>query len=306
MGIRIHFCNLTQRYLLTLTMPRLFVDQLTVIDCSILDPDRGLIGASWSVDIELQGELDNQSMVFDFAKVKRTIKQVIDQEVDHKLLVPINYTDLDISGGDQISILFDDRRQQQIVHQSPASAVCQIPTERVDKASVIEFLRAAILPSLPSNVLGLTIELHEEQAQGHYYRYSHGLKKHDGNCQRIAHGHRSQIQIWQDGTRNSSLERSLAAKWTDIYIGTLDDVVEQSADRIRFAYTTEQGYFSLELPTHRVHLMAADTTVECIAEHLLELICKQLNPEPSANQSAEPLIRVKAFEGIGKGAIASS
>ena len=257
------------------------------------------------MDIELQGELDNQSMVFDFAKVKRTIKQVIDQEVDHKLVVPIKYAGLEITGGDQLSLRFTDQRQQQIVHQSPASAVCQIPTERVDKASVIEFLRAAILPNLPSNVIGLTIELHEEQILGHYYRYSHGLKKHDGNCQRIAHGHRSQIQIWQDGTRNGGLERSLAAKWTDIYIGTLEDVVEQSSDRIRFAYSTEQGYFSLELPTHRVHLMSADTTVECIAEHLLELIDKELGSEQSTNQNAEPLIRVKAFEGIGKGAIAT-
>ncbi|MFT6047472.1 MAG: 6-pyruvoyl-tetrahydropterin synthase, partial [Arenicella sp.] len=148
-------------------MPRLFVDQLTVIDCSILDPDRGLIGASWSVDIELEGELDHQSMVFDFAKVKKTIKQVIDQEVDHKLLVPINYAGLNITDGDQINILFSDQQQQEIAHQSPASAVCQIPTERVDKTSVIEFLRAAILPNLPGNVIGLRIELHEEQAQGH-------------------------------------------------------------------------------------------------------------------------------------------
>lgn len=287
-------------------MPRLFVDQLTVIDCSVLDPNRGLIGASWSVDIELQGELDNQSMVFDFAKVKRTIKQIIDQEVDHKLLVPIDYVGLSMTGDDQINIQFSDQRQQVITHQSPASAVCKIPAEQVDKFSVIAFLRASILPNLPSNVVGLTIELHEEKAPGHYYRYSHGLKKHDGNCQRIAHGHRSQIQIWKDGSRNNALERRLASKLTDIYIGTIEDVADQSTDRTRFEYTTEQGYFSLELPTHRVHLMPGDTTVECIAEHLLELINKELDSEESSNHAIEPLITVKAFEGIGKGAIATA
>ena len=286
-------------------MPRLFVDQLTVIDCSLLDPDRGLIGASWSVDIELHGELDRQSMVFDFAKVKRTIKNIIDQEVDHKLLIPLGYSGLKIEGTKQTNILFTDRQQQKIIHRSPDSAICRIPVEQVNQNAVIDFLHAIILPALPNNVVGLSIELQEEQAAGNYYRYSHGLKKHDGNCQRIAHGHRSQVQIWTNGSRNNQLEQLVAKNWADIYIGTKEDVVDQTDDRIRFAYTTDQGEFSLELPKSRVHLMTSDSTVECIADHLLELVDHELSSLQTMKSTTKPNIKVKAFEGIGKGAIAN-
>jgi len=278
-------------------MPRLFVDNLTVLDCSILDPKRGLIGASWAVDIELFGELDHQSMVFDFAKVKKTIKQVIDSVADHKLIIPLDYQNIEVTGEQELIVRFTDRKGSLIEHISPAAAVCLIPAERVSRKRLGAFLNQKIIQALPENVEKLDIKLRKEYGLGKFYTYSHGLKKHDGNCQRIAHGHRSTVSVWKNDRRHRKFERALAEEWADIYLGTAEDVTNFENGRVRFEYHTEQGRFALELDSERAYIMECDSTVECIAEHILARLQEE---EPDAE------LKVKAFEGIGKGAIAHS
>lgn len=277
-------------------MAHLFVENLTVIDCSALNSEHGLIGASWIVDIELGGDLDQQNMVFDFAHVKKTIKSVIDQEVDHKLLVPTQYANTSmVDDGKYVHLTFITEQAEAIKHRSPSDALCLIQSDVINIDSVESYLTKLLLKKMPDNVKQVTIKLREEQGQGSFYTYSHGLKKHDGNCQRIAHGHRSRIHIWLGQERAKDLEQKLATEWQHIYIGSQEDIVEQHDDSVCFAYVGDQGEFSLELPTTRTYNIPCDSTVECIAQYLADKLSAQ---HPSQT------IKVQAFEGVGKGAIA--
>ncbi|MFP3978052.1 MULTISPECIES: 6-carboxytetrahydropterin synthase [Marinobacter] len=281
-------------------MNHLFVDNLTVIDFAYLDPARGLVGESWIADVVLGGELDDQGMVFDFSNVKRTIKRIIDERVDHRLVIPRGYEGLSWNQDTPDTFTWALTDGSHIVHRSPDEAVVWLSADRVIPSAVAALLERELLAVLPSNVTSVQINLREEVLEGAYYHYVHGLKKHLGNCQRIAHGHRSPIRIDRNGKRDGELERSWAKLWQDIYVGSEEDVVrrhvEDGVAYITFEYESNQGEFALTLPEARVYMMNTDTTVEFIAAHIADALKAKF---PSDT------ILVKAYEGVGKGAIAS-
>ncbi|WP_428624798.1 6-pyruvoyl trahydropterin synthase family protein [Sedimenticola sp.] len=283
-------------------MTTLFVNRLTVIDFSYLDPTAGLLGESWLVDIELDGSLDHQGMVLDFGEVKKQVKQCIDQEFDHRLLVPARYADCQIQQQEhRCDIRFRLTSGETLTHSGPTNAVTLIPAESINEASLIEVIIDKLKPRLPDNVQGLRLRLYAEPIEGAWYRYSHGLKHHAGNCQRIAHGHRSRITIFRNGKRDQQLEENWASRWHDIYIGTSSDLLTpaSSDDQVccRFGYTANQGLFTLELPRQRCYLIDTDSTVENLAQHIADVL-KQEHPTDS--------FRVEAYEGVDKGAIGRS
>ncbi len=207
-------------------MATLFVENLTVVDFSYLHAKRGMVGESWIVDLELSGELDAQGMVFDFGHIKKTVKRTVDERVDHRLLVPRDSEQLDLHERDDGHLSLAWRYLAgEIRMVSPASAVLGLPGMEISKAGVTLYLMELIQETVPANVAEVRVILREEDTgTAPFYHYSHGLKKHDGNCQRIAHGHRSGIQIFENGRRSRYWEKLWADRWEDIYIGTEDDL----------------------------------------------------------------------------------
>ena len=284
----------------------MFMNDLTVIDSSYLCEERGLIGESWIVDLELTGKLNDMSMVFDFSRVKKTAKAIIDQMVDHKLILPMDMQGVSIdTKGSQTTI--DFYYQDTSLHvSSPSSAFCFLPSKSVNNQALIQYLEKHIQAALPDNVCSIHVSLRYEAIDGAYYHYTHGLKKHDGNCQRIAHGHRSKIEIYENNHRNQTLEKLIADKLEDIYLASTEDAIaldntdfspsvkNLSATHKAYAYAAEQGEFSIVLPLTQLKETPYDTTVECLAKFIAETV-KAIKPESA--------IRIIAFEGVRKGAI---
>ncbi len=291
---------------------KLFVDDLTVIDFSYLCKDRGIVGESWIVDVLLDGSLNEQSMVLDFAIVKKQIKAIIDDAVDHKLLLPTQEKVLTVKDSthhqNHLTLDFLSQRASYYL-QSPKCAFALIDCLEINIASVTEYLNEIIMAELPSNVQGLTLTLRPENIAGDYYHYTHGLKLHDGNCQRIAHGHRSKIQIFVDEIKSSQLEKQWCKRWQDIYIASEVDRVAKSEielsekamlnvtpDHQYFSYTAPQGRFDIAVESKVLDVVDCDSTVELLAD----FIARQLHKERPKNN-----IKVIGYEGVAKGAIVS-
>lgn len=277
---------------------KLFVDNLTNVDFSYLHPQRGLLGESWLVQLVLDGNLNEQGMICDFAIVKKAVKQWFDSCIDHALVVPTGMTNLttrQVKGETTVTWQYPDGGE--FFCRSPEQAIVLVELDQVTETSLAKWCKERLLELFPEEVQGLEISFVPEAISGAFYHYSHGLQQHDGNCQRIAHGHRSRIEIFLDGQRDTGVEQQWAETFHDIYIGTRSHLLSASADEHHYCYEAPQGEFEIRLPARHCYLIDTETTVEQIACHLAAQV-KLSYPDSD--------VMVRAFEGVGKGAIASA
>lgn len=258
-----------------------------------------MVGETWIVDVVLTGDLNEQGMVFDFCHVKKQIKMTIDALADHKLLVPAANPAIDVSStSERISVHLYSSKVGHIECKAPTEAIFLVTAETITIETITPVLEQALMNTLPANITGITLKLYTETINGNYYHYSHGLKKHDGDCQRIAHGHRSKIFISSDGKQAPELGAEWVKRWRDIYIASQEDLLEtvskEGCQYNRFGYSANQGYFELTIASSRCHLINTDSTVELLAEHVAHQI---------ASENPNHRIQAVVYEGFNKGAI---
>jgi 6-pyruvoyl-tetrahydropterin synthase len=68
----------------------------------IFDPVRGILGQSWHLDVEVTGALDDNRFVYDFAKLKKLVRNVAKTSIDHALVIPVGSQKVNFSESDKV------------------------------------------------------------------------------------------------------------------------------------------------------------------------------------------------------------
>ena len=118
---------------------------------------------------------------------KKLIKSIIDEEVDHKLLVPTECPLVHVHALDNDESTVDPLRPGRAIHlRCPTQGFAFIPAPQVDKESVTRYLLGYWPSVCPATSGDLSRRCARSASRAPSTTTAYGLKKHDGNCQRIA------------------------------------------------------------------------------------------------------------------------
>jgi hypothetical protein len=272
-------------------LARLFIQELSIVDAAYFDVFYGPLGASWLVDAELTGHRDALGMLYDFRPCKKTIKEIIDTSFDHTLIVPEGM----------------GREGMDLEYECPPEALSSIPGNSFTKAGLEVGMKTAIEARFREegrdNIVAVDVTLREVvfPPGKPWYRYTHGLKFHEGNCQRLWHGHRNSIDIRVNEAPDLELEQHFADLFYNAHIAHQENLVgnqdwrigerQSHLDWVEVAYEAGQGFFRTRIPGENVVVLPCECTVENIAEFVLE----------GSRKRRRGSLEVRVYEGIHKG-----
>jgi len=299
-----------------LNTTKIFIQDVTLLDCAILYPSTGPKGKSWYVDITWEGFKDNNGVIFDFSLAKKSAKNTIDHEFDHKLLV--NGNSIRFQSNTQTIVIENYKENLFFAINTYNNSVTRISKDTIaalddnDLSLLEKEIAQSILRNSPKNVKSVTVTLreHELNKNPNYFSYTHSLCHHYGNCQRF-HGHSNIIEVFENGKLNLEKSTFAAKKLNNSYIISrsyvvdswntklIQEIIDYCPELLELKetvlaaqYKGTQGEVAIILPKENVFTLEQESTVENLAEFVYQLFSPQ-----------EQQIEIRAYEGLSKGAI---
>lgn len=105
----------------------LFYKHVTVLDFAYLDHLKGLVGESLIVNVKFIGKTDDEGILYDFSYAKKKVKEIIDRDCDHRLVIPENLAQSN-QGISQFEFSFG-LEGEIIQYECPDQGLCIIPAD---------------------------------------------------------------------------------------------------------------------------------------------------------------------------------
>ena len=132
-----------------------------------------LHGHNYRARVELEGELDENSLVWDFVSLKRLMRKLVD-ELDHRMLLPLDNPALEMTReSDSIEVLYKGR-----CYVFPQRDVVLLPIPNTTAEMLARYLAGQVKVELQrvgaERLSALLVEVEESFGQSASYRESLG------------------------------------------------------------------------------------------------------------------------------------
>jgi 6-pyruvoyltetrahydropterin/6-carboxytetrahydropterin synthase len=128
-----------------------------------------LHGHNYRARVEVEGELDENSYVWDFVSLKRLMRRFVD-ELDHRMLLPLQNPELRLQEqGDGLLVLYKERR-----YEFPRSDVVLLPVPNTTAEMLARYLlgrvKEELLRGSGGKLSALAVEVEESFGQSAWCR----------------------------------------------------------------------------------------------------------------------------------------
>ena len=128
-----------------------------------------LHGHNYRARVEVEGELDENSYVWDFVSLKRLMRRLVD-ELDHRMLLPRDNPALRVrEEGDGVEVLYKERR-----YVFPGSDVVLLPVPNTTAEMLAHYLAGRVKEELlragAGKLSALAVEVEESFGQSAWCR----------------------------------------------------------------------------------------------------------------------------------------